>query len=503
MTNDAAFADLTTRLQRAHALGAIAELLGWDEQVNLPPGGAEQRGAQQAALAEAIHAAASDRAIGELLTVLEAKAGELTADQRVVVAHARKDYDRATKLPVEFVREKAAQGSRGYHAWVRAKAADDFAGYVPVLEKNLELAKREAGYLGWGGREYDYLLDKHDPGLTAATVERLFGELKRALVPLVREITGSPTAERARAAAAALRGCPVEAQQRFLREVTERIGFDYTRGRIDVSLHPFCSGTGSDVRMTTRFKVDEPLDSLFASIHETGHGLYEQGLPAAHLGTALGLHAGMAVHESQSRLWENQVARSRGFWRGCEPRFRALFPAQTAGVSAEEFYLAVNAVEPTQIRVEADEVTYNLHIILRFELEKKLFTGELAVRDLPAAWRAAAKEIVGLEPATDREGVLQDVHWSDGAFGYFPSYCLGNMLAAQLWYRALAVRPELEEDFARGDFSWLLGWLRTEVHAQGRRFDALALARRVTGEALSPQALVRYLRERYGALYQA
>lgn len=501
MTPASDFAALVTLLKRAHALGTVGDLLGWDEQVNLPPGGAEQRAAQHAALAEAVHAAASDPQIGALLTALEKNRETLTDDQRVVVTHARKDYDRATKLPAEFVREKAAQGSRGYHAWARAKASDDFASYAPVLEKNLELAKREAGYLGWGGREYDYMLDKHDPGLTAAAVDRLFGELKRDLVPLVREITASAMAERARVAAGKLHGCPVEGQKVFLREVTEKIGFDYARGRIDVSLHPFCSGTGSDVRMTTRFKEDEPLDSLFSSIHETGHGLYEQGLPAAELGTALGTHAGMAVHESQSRLWENQVARSRGFWRGFEPRFRALFPAQTATLTAEELYLAVNAVQPTLIRVDADEVTYNLHIILRFELEKKLFTGELAVRDLPAAWRAASQEIVGLVPENDRTGVLQDVHWSDGAFGYFPSYCLGNMLAAQLWYRALDLRPGLEEEFARGDFLWLLGWLREQVHAQGRRFDALELARRVTGTELSPRALVRYLRERYGKLY--
>ncbi len=345
------------------------------------------------------------------------------------------------------------------------------------------------------------MLDKYDPGLTAAAVDRLFGELKRELVPLVREITASPVAAQARAATAKLSGFPIEGQRAFLREVTERLGFDYTRGRIDVSLHPFCSGTGSDVRMTTRFKADQPLDALFSSIHETGHGLYEQGLPAAELGTALGVNAGMAVHESQSRLWENQVARSRGFWRGFEPRLRDVFPRQTAAVTSDELYLAINAVEPTLIRVDSDEVTYNLHIVLRFELEKKLFSGELAVRDLPAAWRAMSRELLGLEPVTDREGVLQDVHWSDGAFGYFPSYCLGNMLAAQLWFRALALRPELEEDFARRDFSWLLAWLRENIHAQGRRFSALELARRVTGEELSPKPLVRYLRERYGAIY--
>lgn len=501
MSLEASFNELTALVKRAHTLSTVTDVLGWDEQVNLPPGAAEQRAAQHAVLAEAVHATASEPRIGELLAALEKQRASLTSDQAAVVANARRDYDRATKLPAEFVREKAAQGSRGYHAWARAKTADDFASYTPVLEKNLDLAQSEAAYLGKADAPYDYALDKHDPGLTAAAVERLFDELKRDLVPLVREITSSPAAVRARAAAAKLRGFPVEGQRVFLREVTEKLGFDYARGRIDVSLHPFCSGTGSDVRMTTRYHEDQPLDALFSSIHETGHGLYEQGLPVEHLGTALGINAGMAVHESQSRLWENQVARSRGFWRHFEPRWRALFPTQTAGVSSDELYLAVNAVEPTLIRVDADEVTYNLHIVLRFEIEKKLFAGELAVRDLPGAWRAASRELIGLEPKDNRTGVLQDVHWSDGAFGYFPSYCLGNMIAAQLWARVRTLRPGVEEEFSRGEFGWLLGWLRENVHTQARRFGTLELVRRVTGEELSPRHLVAYLKERYGALY--
>lgn len=505
MLTDAAIAELTALIQRAHALGTIGELLGWDEQVNLPPGGAEQRAAQHAVLAEMQHTAAGDPRIGELLKRLEtaeaAKKGTLSADELAIVKNARRDFERATKLPADFVREKAAQGSRGYHAWARAKAADDFAGYAPVLARNLDFARREAAYLGFEHAPYDYMLDKHDPGLTTAAVDRLFGELKRELVPLVRQILSSPVAQQARAVSARLRGFPLDAQRTFLREVTERIGFDYQRGRIDVSLHPFCSGTGSDVRMTTRYQEDQPLDALFSSIHETGHGLYEQGLPAEQLGTALGIHAGMAVHESQSRLWENQVARSRAFWRFFEPRWRELFPAQTRGVTSDELYLAVNAVEPTLIRVDADEVTYNLHIVLRFEMEKRLFAGTLAVDDLPKAWREASRELIGLEPPNDRQGVLQDVHWSDGAFGYFPSYCLGNMIAAQLWARVQTLRPSLEEDFARGDFTWLLGWLRENVHAKGRRFSALELVRRITSEELSPRHLVQYLRSRYGALY--
>lgn len=497
MKTDAAYVELNEYLNRIHQLDTIGQLLGWDEQVNLPEDSADQRAAQHSVLAETTHAAKMNARLGEILGELEENLGALTDEQQVVVKEARRDYDIATKLPAEFVREKAQQSSVGYHAWAKARAAADFASYVPVLEKNLELAQREAAYLGWGDRAYDYMIDLHDPGMSAAVISELFAELKQELVPLVRQITESPVKPRTDI----LRGFPCEAQRTFLHEVTEKLGFNYRRGRIDVSLHPFCSGTGSDIRMTTRFHEDEPLDSLFSSIHETGHGLYEQGLPAQHHANALGQAAGMGVHESQSRLWENQVARSRGFWRYFEPRFREAFPEQTKSVSSDELYLAINTVAPTLIRVDADEVTYNLHIILRFEIEQRLFAGTLAVKDLPEAWNALAGELLGLTPGNDREGVLQDVHWSAGAFGYFPSYCLGNMMAAQLWYAALAQHPELPDEFARGDFTWLLGWLQKNVHAEGKRYDALALTKKVTGEKLSPAALLRYLRERYVPLY--
>ncbi|HVU33190.1 MAG TPA: carboxypeptidase M32 [Opitutaceae bacterium] len=501
MAPDAAFTELTTLIQRAHRLATVGELLGWDEQVNLPPGAAEQRAGQHAALAEAQHAAASNARIGELLAQLENRRADLDEPQRAVVANARRDYNRATRLPAEFVREKAAQGSRGYHAWARARAANNFSGYAPVLERNLEFARQEATYLGAGDAPYDYMIDRHDPGMSAAIITRLFTELRTELVPLARRIAESPTAERAREAGRRLRGFPTASQQQVVHAVTRQLGFDPECGRIDVSLHPFCSGTGADVRLTTRYNADQPMDSLFSAIHECGHGLYEQGLPREHLGTALGIAAGMGMHESQSRLWENQVARSRGFWRWFEPRWRETFAEPLRTVDSEELYLAVNAVEPTLIRVDADEVTYNLHIILRFEIEQRLLAGALRVGDLPGAWNAASRELLGLEPATDREGVLQDVHWSDGAFGYFPSYCLGNMIAAQLWHRVLELRPTLEEEFARGDFGWLLGWLRENVHRYGRRFGTLELVRRATGEELSPKHLIRYLRERYGRLY--
>jgi carboxypeptidase Taq len=497
MTDDAAYAELVSRLKRIHVLATVNGLLGWDEQVNLPPDSTDLRAEQLALMAELQHGAASDPRIGELLAALEGRREGLSDDQRVVLKHARRDYDRVVKLPAEFVRDKARHSSQAFHAWADCRARSDFAGFAPFLQKHLELARQEAAYLGYAAAPYDYFIDQHDPGMTAVVIERLFGELKESLVPLMREIVSSPV----KAPTGVLRGFPVEKQRAFLRAVTERLGFNYRRGRIDVSLHPFCEGSGADIRMTTRFDENNPLDSLFSSIHETGHGLYEQGTRLEHQGTPLGQTVGMAVHESQSRLWENQVARSRAFWRFFEPHFREAFPAQLRAISSDELYLAVNAVEPTLIRVDADEVTYNLHIILRFELEKRLFAGTLAVADLPAAWNALAQELLGLTPPNDRDGVLQDVHWSGGMFGYFPSYCLGNMMAAQLWHKVRRDLPGLNEDFARGDFSRLLGWLRRHIHEQGKRHDTQELVKVVTGEPLTPKHLLHYLRERYGALY--
>ena len=482
-------------------LGSVAGHLGWDEQVNLPPGAAGQRGEQMALLAELAHAEGTAKELGAALAACEAAPeGALDADARVVVAAARRDYDRATKLPAELVAEKARLSSEAYHAWASARAARDFPVFAPFLEKHLALARREAELLGYGERPYDLAIDKHDPGLTAAQVDKLFGELRDGLVPFARRIDAKVEAARARGEIPVqLKGFDVAAQRELVRRVTGRLGFDYERGRIDVSLHPFCEGSGDDVRLTTRFDADNPLDALYSSIHEAGHGMYEQGLPREHAGTALAQAAGMAVHESQSRLWENQVARSRAFWRWLEPELRAAFPGPLSGVSVQQLHAAANAVEPGgMIRVDADEVHYNLHILLRFDLEKRLFAGTLKVAELPEAWNALAEDFFGRRPEHAGEGVLQDVHWSGGAFGYFPSYTLGNMIAAQLWASAQARLPGLEARFEKGEFGSLLGWLRDEVHAKGRREDAFALTRRVTGAELGAKALLAYLEERYG-----
>jgi carboxypeptidase Taq len=493
----ASYAALEEKIKRAGLLASVQSLLGWDEQVNLPLQSSARRASQSALLAELRHDLASDPEIGNLLEELRNGTAALSDDQRVVVRHVGREYDRVVRLPREFVSRKAIVDSEAYHVWRRARETSDFGKFAPYLQQQVDMCRQEASFVGWGERPYDYMIDRHDHGMDQIAIRALFDELRTDLVPLVHEIIASPI----KARTDLLKGFPVEAQEAFLREVTAVLGFDYGRGRIDVAVHPFCSGDAADTRMTTRFHEDDPLDSLFSSIHETGHGLYEQGLPIDALGTPLGEAVGMAIHESQSRLWENQVCRSRSFWSFFGPKFRSAFPGKMDSVSDDELYLAINAVRLYPIRVDSDEVTYNLHILLRFELERALFSGELLVNDLPREWNRLSRELLGIEPENDAAGVLQDVHWSGGAFGYFPSYCLGNMIAAQLWSSAQQALPGLEVDFSRGEFGRLLAWLRENIHRHGRRFDTRELIRKVTGEEISPRHLVRYLRERYRPLY--
>ena len=496
MSNDA-YQRLNDKLKRIHTLGSVSGLLGWDELVNLPPDSADQRQEQSAVLAEIGHGEATDPEIGSLLDELESGKAPLSEEQSIVVRIARKEYDRATKVPAAYVSRKARLDSESYHAWVAAKQASDFSAFAPFLTKQLEYAKEYAGYLGQAETAYDCYIDRFDPGMDAATIAELFDKLKAELAPIVRSILDSNT----KADTSIFKGFPIAAQSEFLKRITEDLGFDYRRGRIDTSVHPFCGGNGADTRMTTRFDEDNPLDSLFSAIHETGHGLYEQGLPLQSLHNALGQAAGMGAHESQSRLWENQVCRSRSFWKRYESEFRSRFPEQLKGVSSAELYLAINSVSKNPIRVDSDEVTYNLHIIIRFELEKRLFDGSLSVEELPAAWNELYRDLLGIDPDDDAEGVLQDVHWSDGSFGYFPSYCLGNMLAAQLWYAALDELPDLESDFEQGRFHRLLDWLREKIHRHGMRYGLKELSHQATGTELSPDSLIRYLKERYLPLY--
>lgn len=492
-----AYAELLDLLEKAARLGEVQSLLHWDEQVNLPPDSRDARAAQSATVSDLLHRASTDPKIGSLLNRLEAERDSLPAEARAVVREARRDYDLLVRLPDDFAARKARLDSRAFHAWAEAREASDFARFAPWLEQQLEMAREQASHCGYSENPYDLMIDLHDPGMTAAAVETLFTPLRRELPELLERILASPV----RPPEGIFRGFPVDRQRSFLEGVVTRMGFDYRRGRIDVSLHPFCSGRGTDIRMTTRFHPDNPLDSLFSSIHETGHGLYEQGLPAEPAGTALTINAGMAVHESQSRLWENQICRSRPAWAFFEPRFREAFPEQLARISSEDLYLAINAVSRNPIRVDADEVTYNLHIILRFDLERRLFAGKLAVRDLPEAWNESTRALLGMTPKNDAEGVLQDVHWSGGAFGYFPSYCLGNMIAAQLHLALRESLPNLDALLREGEFAPVLAWLRERVHRHARTLPLPELVRQASGRDLGPQALIDYLRDRYLPLY--
>lgn len=500
MTSSQPYFDLVTELERVSLLKSSLMIMGWDEQVNLPTGSAAFRGRQNSVLADLHHRESTSTKLGDLIAATEAGRDTLNDQQKVVVHHARRDYDKATKLPPALIAEKASLDSEAYHAWAQARKDRNYSAFAPFLQRQLDMSFRMAACFGkTGAAAYDYMIDQSDPGMDAATIGKLFDELSAGLVPFAAAVMDSPV----KARRDLLVGFPVDKQESFLREVTAAIGFDYNHGRLDRSVHPFCSGTGLDTRLTTRFDDDQPLQSLFGSIHEAGHGMYEQGLPAGHFGTALGEHIGMGVHESQSRLWENQVGRSAAFWKYWEPKYRALFPEQLAGLDSDALYLAINAVQRQPIRVESDEVMYNLHIMLRFRLERAMFLGELAVKDLPGEWNALAKSMLGLDLKHDAEGVLQDIHWSGGAFGYFPSYCLGNMIGAQLWEAARRALPGLDEELATtGGAPSLLKWLRQEVHGRGKQLDTPALVQKVTGEELSPKALLRYLKGRYGPLYQ-
>lgn len=496
MTNE--LQALTEELQRLDRLGSISGLLMWDEQVNMPAESSPLRAEQQGHYSELLHREMISPNLESLIAAAEGSANGESSEEQVILREARKEYDRLQKIPAEFASRKARACSNGFHAWVKAREQDDFQTFLPHLKEQIELVREEASLVCGEDQDfYDYWLDRFDPGMTTTCIDQVFTPLRTELKPIVEEILNSPVQPEN----SIFRGFPVESQKNFLLQVVDAMGFDFQRGRIDSAVHPFCSGHPADTRMTTRYDPDNPLDSWSSAMHETGHALYQQGLPPDRSGTALGQPVGMAVHESQSRIWENQVGRSRAFWQFWEPKYREAFSAQLANVDSETLFLAINRVALTPIRVDADEVTYNLHIMLRYELEKQLLNGSLNPVNLPDAWNALSTEILGYTPKNNREGCLQDVHWSEGLFGYFPSYCLGNLLAAQLWYSILDQIPDLEDSIAQGDMQPLLNWLREHVHQLGRQFYTEDFTKHVTGTELSHKFLVRYLKERYLPLY--
>ena len=496
-----AYTELLRRVREGALLESCVSLLGWDERTYMPRQGSAHRAEQIALLARLAHETLTHPAIGELLATVEGSplVGDRDGDAAVNVREIRRNYDRAVKLPKELVEELARVTTRAQQVWQEARQADDFAAFRPWLEKVVALLRQKAQAIGYNNVPYDALLDEYEPGATTAEITQLFAALRNDLVPLVAAIASSgrrPQRE------VLQREYPIERQEQFGQEAAAAIGFDFRAGRLDVTTHPFCSGIGpGDCRITTRYDAHHFNQAFFGILHEAGHGIYDQGLPADHYGTPRGSATSLGIHESQSRLWENQVGRGRPFWEHFFPRARQAFPAALDDVPLDDFLFAINDVRPSFIRVEADEATYNMHIILRFELEQALVSGDLQPADVPAAWNEKFAHFFDLTPPTNRDGCLQDIHWSMGGIGYFPTYTLGNLYSAQFMEQARRDMPDLDGDFRAGQFQGLKGWLNDKIHSAGQRDRAGELCRRVTGRSLSHQPLMSYLRGKFGPLY--
>jgi carboxypeptidase Taq len=480
--------ELLARLHELSDLGHAGQLLAWDQQVMMPPAGAPARGEALTTLQRLSHERLVDPQLG---TLLDAAGPEDAALVRVV----RRDHDRARRVPTDLAAEMTRAGSEGLAAWLKAREDGDFGVFLPALERNVELARRFADCFPESAHPYDALLDQYEPGATSAAVSALFARLQEGLVPLLSAIARRPDPP-------GLTGdFPVAAQREAGMEIVRALGFDESAWRLDDAVHPFASTPAlRDVRLTSRFD-ERSLTGLFALMHEFGHGLYEYGVDPALARTTLDGGTSLGVHESQSRLWENMVGRSAPFWRHWLPRLRDRLPLTLRDMDVEAFVRAINVVRPTLIRVDADEVTYSLHVILRYELELGLVEGTLQARDLPELWAAKTKQMLGIDVPDDLHGVLQDIHWSEGIIGYFPTYAIGNVLAAQLWAVAQRDLPDLDADLERGAYAPLREWLREKVHRHGRRLEPAELVEQAVGGPLDPAALLAHLDAKYRALY--
>ncbi len=481
-------------------LNAASALMGWDQQVYMPKGGAEARGTQLATLQKLIHEKSTSPEIGQLLEDLSAEAAGLDpdSDDARLIKVAKRDYERAVKVPPEFTAEFAKVTSDAFSAWMDARAEDDFSKFQPHLEKIVGMEHQLVEFFAPYEHVYDPLLDMFEPGMKTADVKAIFEAMRPRQVALIRQIGERPQVDDS-----FLHGAFEEQKQwDFGVEVITKFGYDWNRGRQDKSAHPFTTNfSRNDVRITTRFDDDYLGSALFGTMHEGGHALYEQGSSPKYERTPLAGGASMAIHESQSRMFENLIGRSLPFWEHFYPRLQEIFPARLGNVDLQTFYKGINKVEPSLIRVEADEATYNLHIMLRLELEIALMEGSLSVADLPDAWNAKMQEYLGITPPNNADGVLQDVHWSGGMIGYFPTYALGNLVSVQLWEKMQSDIPDLEDQIRRGEFGELLAWLVENVHQYGRKYEPQELVQRVTGSKIDPAPYLRYLERKYGEIY--
>lgn len=490
-----AYEALITRAREETLLSSCADLLEWDEEVFMPAGGVKHRAEQLTLLAGISHDRATDPRYDELLSVLESSA--LVSDPEspiaVNVRELRRGFDKERRMPRRLVEESARVTSLAQKVWAKAKKNNDFKSFAPWLDKIIVLAREEADAAGHNGTRYDALLDDYEPGVTTVELSQLFERLTRELTPLAEALR-----ERHTPASSSTKRFPLDRQRAFSRRVATTLGFDFERALIDTAQHPFCTSIGpGDVRIALRLAGSDVASGIFTLLHEIGHGLYDQGLDPAHYGTPMGEAVSLGLHESQSRLWENFVGRSVGFWRHFYPLLQSTFPEALKKVSLETFRDTIDRVEPGPIRAEADEVTYNLHIVIRFELERALLSGDLVSADLPGAWAELYQRYLGVTPNDDRSGCLQDAHWSEGLIGYFPAYALGNVYAAQIFDAAERDLGPLDDAFAAGDFGGLRRWLAEHIHRHGMRYRSHQIIERVTGKAPDASALIEHLSRRY------
>lgn len=509
-----AYVELVKLHRDAATLSSVSQLLNWDQETYMPPRAAPFRAEQMSELARIVHERRIDPRVGSLLSACERNGVMKDALSAANVREMRRDYDLSTKLPSSLVAELAMTASQSQEVWKESREKNDFESFAPWLEKMMSLSRRKAECLGVkaGGELYDALLDEHEPGMTAKEVEATFTPLRKSLADLIAEIAEAKKSKRGKVSTKCLEvDLDPDSQHRFGMHVLEKMGFDLEAGRLDTTAHPFCSGLGpGDTRLTTRYREEKFTDALFGTLHEMGHGLYEQGLPknGAEGGKSLDLYGtplteaiSLGIHESQSRMWENFVGRGKAFWKWALPISKKYFGKALQKYDVKDFFAAVNTTTPSLIRVEADETTYNMHVMIRFEIERLLISGAMKVGDVPGEWNKRYKEYLGVKVPDDRRGCLQDVHWSFGLVGYFPTYTLGNLYAAQLWETILAELPDLEKRMAKGDFAPLRGWLQEKIHKHGKRYRAAELCRVVTGKALSAEPLLRHLRGKAEAVY--
>jgi carboxypeptidase Taq len=472
-------------------------VLGWDQNVNMPPAGGEARGQQLATLGKISQEKFTSDQVGKLIDDLK---NQFTpgSDEAEMIRVASRNYDKAKRVPAEFVAEQAIVTSKAFDAWVDARRKSDFSIFRPHLEKVVDLVHKYISFFPAGNHPYDTLLDDYEPGMKTSEVQEIFSGLRPKQVELIKKISSAK-----------------QVKDDFLHKkynekkvwdfseaIITKFGYDWNRGRQDKAPHPFeTTFSVNDVRITNRFEPGSPLATLFSAMHESGHAMYEQGINPSYERTPLAGGTSLAVHESQSRMWENLVGRSLPFWEHFFPEIKKAFPSQLDGVSVKAFYKAINKVEPSLIRVNADEATYNLHIMLRLELEIGMVDGTMKVKDLPEIWNAKMKDYLGIIPPDDAHGVLQDVHWSGGSIGYFSTYALGNLVSAQLWEKINKDIKDLDEQIRKGKFDALLAWLHEKIHVFGHKYDPQDIVQKVTGSKIDSAAYVRYLTKKYSDIY--